>query len=226
MGTTKLTGSAADFQDLVVLLSLGTGGQFVVDGSITSCAPDDDVDAELSMTVSDGGLQDEESFKKWFNDSLGDNISMPLAITLQPTADDTYLFDDTLDSRYINRGGFYPIDDRGFGNEENGPHNQLFTFELETWFTYDSTINPFISIASNADVWIFINGVLVIDMGGVHDQIEQRINPNRLCLTEGEDFSLFLFYAQRNPIDSSFRFETNLDLKESARPLAFTSFWD
>ncbi len=224
--TTDMSSEYADFQDMVVLLSLGTGGQDVIDGWVTSCAPLDDVDAELSPIQSDGGLQDEESFRLWFNDSLGDNISMPLTITLQPTADGTYLFDDTLQSPYTSRGGFYPIDDQGFGNENEGEHNHLFTYELETWFTYDSAVDPFISVASNADVWLFINGTLVIDMGGVHGQLEQRIDPNRLCLTEGEDYSVFLFIAQRNPIDSSFRFETNLNLQERTRPLAFTSFWD
>ena len=82
------------------------------------------------------------------------------------------------------------------------------------------------SLDLNIGVVIGGDGVLVIDMGGVHGQLQQRIDLNRLCLTEGEEFTMNLYLAQRNQTGSTFRFETNLILKEGADAVAVTDFFD
>ena len=218
--TTDMTSKYADFQDMVILLSLG-GTEAV---ATTPCSPIDDIDAVLDTTLSTGGVTSLDTFQTWFNDVLGVNMSLQFKIKLNRQADNTYLFDDTIDPNY--QSGFYPLDGKGYGNEDNGPHNQFFTFQIDASFTYDASKSQFFTFASTMDVWVFINDQLVIDLGGIHNSLEQTIDLDRLCMLDGEDVNISLFYAQRNVLSPHFSISTNVELTPTTRPLVYTSFYD
>ena len=146
--------------------------------------------------------------------------------TVNKQADDTFLFDDSLDPGYVAKGGFYPVDGQGYGNEAGNDHNQFFTFQFDASFTYDSIGTQFFSFESTMDVWIFINGELVIDLGGIHNSLGQAIDMDRLCLTDGDQVNIALFFAQRNIIEPHFSLSTNVDLLGSSRPIAALAFYD
>ncbi len=222
--TTDMNSEFADFQDLVVLVSLVTPDNTVI---TSGCAPSDDLDALLDPSASDAGIVSQDSFDMWFNDTLGVNMSRRLAVDLQLQPDDTYIFDDTQDPLYSSRGGFFPLDDSGFGNETGSDHNQSFTYQFNAGFNYIASDYPYLTVRSNADVWVYLNGVLVIDMGGVHQgELEQRIDLSRLCLTDGDGYQISFFYAQRNMTQSSLYFETNLVLIPSLVPVASLWYYD
>ncbi|MCH7546468.1 MAG: fibro-slime domain-containing protein [Planctomycetes bacterium] len=218
--TTDMGSIFADFQDMVILLSLG-GTEAV---ATTPCSPIDDIDAVLDTTLSTGGVTSLDTFQTWFNDVLGVNMSLQFKIKLNRQADNTYLFDDTIDPNY--QSGFYPLDGKGYGNEDNGPHNQFFTFQIDASFTYDASKSQFFTFASTMDVWVFINDQLVIDLGGIHNSLEQTIDLDRLCMLDGEDANISLFYAQRNVLSPHFSISTNVELTPTTRPLVYTSFYD
>ena len=109
---------------------------------------------EGSLGVADnGGIQSADSFNQWFRDVLGVNVSAPLTLTLVRQSDGTYVFDDLSDPTYSARGGFFPIDDKAFGNSDGSPdHNFHFTYELHTTFTYDASVAQFFQVTGNDDV--------------------------------------------------------------------------
>ena len=63
------------------------------------------------------------------------------------------------------------------------------------------------------DIWVFINGKLVMDLGGVHAAHDQYVDLDRLGLVQGETYALDLFYAERKRPDAEFRIETNIVLR-------------
>lgn len=226
--TTDLTSAYADFQDMVVLVSLEP---VIPDpplpDPIGACGPGNDTDAIIDASISDAGIASADSFGEWFNDTLGVNVSENIGITLQRQPDGVYVFDDTIDTYYSQLGGFYPLDGRAFGSEPDSAHNQFFSYQFEATFTYDASMaDPYLAVGANADVWVYVNDQLVIDLGGIHDRLDQRIDLTRLCLNDGELVRVTLFMAQRNVMDSIFRFETNLTLNGRAQPYAVTNFFD
>ncbi|MHC4414795.1 MAG: fibro-slime domain-containing protein [Planctomycetota bacterium] len=164
-------------------------------------------------TPSTGGITSPASFEQWYRDVPGVNMSEPLVIDLVRQPDGTYVFDDKLDPEYASRGGFFPIDDRLFGNlGGHRDHNYHFTFELHGEFVYDATASQFFKFTGDDDVWVFVDGRLVIDLGGVHAAHDQYFDANRLGLTNGETYRLDLFFAERSRGQSNFRITTNLPL--------------
>lgn len=166
-------------------------------------------------TSKTGALTTEESFDQWFRSIQGVNLAKSLDLTLvrQPGTN-VYTFDDKRDPAYQDTGGFFPINGELYGNSNGGNKNFHFTFELQTEFTYDADSGMSFTFTGDDDVWVFIDGKLVIDIGGVHSAVSQTIDLDRLeWLQDGRDYSLSFFFAERHRQQSNFRIETTMVLR-------------
>ncbi|MDG2424290.1 MAG: fibro-slime domain-containing protein [Phycisphaerales bacterium] len=173
-----------------------------------------------------GGIQSAITFDQWYRDVPGVNMSKPLNLTFNRQNDGSYVFDDKTDPNYSQLGGFFPIDDELFGNPGGNPdHNFHFTFELHTEFTYDANQDNHFKFTGDDDVWVFVDGRLVIDIGGVHPAVNQTIDLDRLGLVDGETYALDFFFAERHRTQSNFRIVTNL-LLETSRVPPMTAAYD
>ena len=165
-----------------------------------------------------GGIHSAEGFAQWYRDVPGVNMSAPLDITLKLDEDTgQYVFDDREDSAYSS--GFFPINGQLFGNSAGNNKNFHFTFELNTEFTYEADSGQVFTFRGDDDVWVFVDGRLVIDIGGVHSAKEQTVELDRLdWLVDGKSYSLNFFFAERHRTASNFRIETTLSLRNGQLP--------
>lgn len=90
-------------------------------------------------------------------------------------------------------------------------HNFFFTTEMRSWFVYRDDTDIRISVEGNDDVWVFINGRLAVDLGGVHfpEAGSVAVRPGTAAqygLENGGTYEIALFHAQRRAPSSSFRF--------------------
>ena len=173
-----------------------------------------DVAGEWDATAS-SAFTSEANFDEWYRDIPGVNLSMTVTLTLIRQADGSYVFDDKTDPQYASKGGFFPIDGQLFGNSPANPaHNFHFTTELRTRFTYDAGGGQVFRFTGDDDIWVFVDGRLVVDLGGTHGPVEQFVDMTRLGLVDGQKYTLDIFHAERQTNGSNFRFQTNIELED------------
>jgi fibro-slime domain-containing protein len=68
-------------------------------------------------------------------------------------------------------------------------HDSYFTDEARYYFVYDGAAGISLSFYGDDDLYVFINGVLVLDLGGVHQQLPGKVtvtgSPGDATYTEG-----------------------------------------
>jgi fibro-slime domain-containing protein len=120
---------------------------------------------------------------------------------------------------------FFPLDGRGFGadiptmsfnglpvDRATNTHNYSFTMHLKRPFQFKQGLT--FNFEGDDDMWVFVNGKLVLDLGGIHNTTQAQFAldglTSQLGLVAGDSAVLDVFYCERQAIGSDIKITTNI----------------
>lgn len=160
-----------------------------------------------------------ERFRDWYDDVPGVNRSFYYDLVLTRNPNGTYTY---------NNDAFFPLDDgeawRKFDPADDPDpfgmrtftetHNYGFTLEIHTSFTYIAGQGQVFDFRGDDDTWVYINGRLAIDLGGLRSATAGTVNLDAqaaaLGLVNGQSYPMDVFFAERYAYGSHFRISTTL----------------
>jgi len=198
------------------------------------------------------GVHSANSFNAWWTDfpsPHGTNdaqpyqgpLTIPLTEQLPETSPPTYVYDNSvqfpIDGMYQGnyiynntgadsgaRGTAATCPDDTPANSKN--HNFSYTYELHLQFTY--RLGQVFTFIGDDDVYVFINKLLVIDLGGVHGSQTGSVTLNAttkatdgttpLNLVDGQVYQFDFFYCERHTTQSHMKITTSIPLNDSLIP--------
>jgi fibro-slime domain-containing protein len=143
------------------------------------------------------------NFSSWYRDTSLSKKTVS-TLTLQRQMNGTYRFSSDV---------FYPLDAASNTYPErhldhlNISRNFLFTSELRIPFTYRG--GEVLAFTGDDDVWVFVNGHLVVDLGGVKSAMSASVTLDASVaasagLVLGGMYEFVVFQAERNPVRSEY----------------------
>ena len=162
-----------------------------------------------------------KNVEKWFIADPGNPIDKKKVIVF----DDYLAFKEQGNDVYhYNDADFFPLDGKSgtlvdLGIEPDLGHNYGFTVHIHTRFKWNEANKnrSKLHFTGGDDVWMFIDGTLVMDHGGIHDNsaevhLKQLLDDGVIDLKDGKIYSLDFFYAVRDNSKAHFNFGAHLDL--------------
>jgi fibro-slime domain-containing protein len=144
-------------------------------------------------------------FYQWYREEPGVNFRFDVDLVLLPVAGNMREFrDDT----------FFPVDGRGWNDQladaTGELHNFGFTTQIVRQFIY--RYGQTLLVEGDDDIWVFIDGLMVIDLGGVHAPRVASVNLDNITppMVDGRKYYLHIFHAERHTRLSTFRIRTDI----------------
>ena len=142
------------------------------------------------------------------------------------SSDNLYQRYDSQSNTYVDERHFYPLDGLGYDSSDyfgdttdmTTGRNGNFAMVSKAQFVYNP--NQYFTFSGDDDVYLYINGVLALDLGGAHGVCTKTVKLSEVAekcgLTPGEVADFKFFYMERNSSASNFSVETNIELAEPA----------
>ncbi len=163
-------------------------------------------------------IYSDTSFSDWYRDVAGTNKTTYSTIELSPITAGQFQF------QRVKPGGLFPLDKLAWGGENlvcqiwpywqqntstcGNTHNYYFTSEVRYLFPYQG--GETLSFLGDDDVWVFLNGHLVVDLGGTHQEQSGSVtinsgNQTGFGMAPGNLYEIVVLQAERHPIDSNYQ---------------------
>lgn len=160
-----------------------------------------------------GNVFSASSFAAWYRDCDGTTYSCDSQHTVTLTAEV-----DANDVLNYANNAYFPLDtltDPSIWDRAGAPnHNFFFTSELYLKLIYDPTKENVFKFTGDDDVWVFINGKLVMDLGGIHAATTGQFDLNSLAESLGidayEQYDFTMFHAERHHTESNMSITSTL----------------
>jgi fibro-slime domain-containing protein len=157
-----------------------------------------------------GNVFSQDSFAAWYRSCNGSTYSCVSEQTVTLTANV-----DANDVLTYFNSAYFPLNSLTNPSIwDSSANNFFFTSELNLALIYDPTKENKFTFTGDDDVWVFINGQLVLDLGGIHAATTKSFDLDDLAAGLGisayGQYSFKMFHAERHVTQSTLNITSTL----------------